>query len=195
MTDSSWDSYAEGWDNNSDVISYSERAFRSLTETLDCQGARILDFGCGTGLLTERLSPLAGSIVALDPSAKMLAVLEAKQLGNVTTIQSSLTRELVDQHSQLQGGFDLIVASSALAFVPNYRDTVRLLAELLNRGGRLVQWDWLKEDGGEGTGFTCEDITAAFRDAGLSDIQVTVPFSMGTGENRMDVVMGTGTYR
>ena len=195
MTDNSWDSYAEGWDSNSDVISYSERAFRSLTDTLNCEGARILDFGCGTGLLTERLTPLASSIVALDPSGKMLAVLEAKQLDNVTTIQASLTRELIDQNRQLQGRFDLIVASSALAFVPNYRETVRLLAELLNRGGRLVQWDWLKEDSDEDTGFTREDITAAFRDAGLSDIQVTIPFSMGTGEDRMDVVMGTGTYQ
>ncbi|SDJ61975.1 class I SAM-dependent DNA methyltransferase [Microbulbifer yueqingensis] len=193
MTDNSWDSYAEGWDSNSDVITYSERAFRSLAETLDCKGARILDFGCGTGLLTERLAPLASSIVALDPSGKMLAVLDAKQLGNVTTIQSSLTRELVDQNRQLQEGFDLIVASSALAFVPDYTDTVRLLAKLLNRNGRLVQWDWLKEDSGEDTGFTREDIAAAFRDAGLSDIQVTVPFFMGTGENQLDVVMGTGT--
>ena len=195
MTDNSWDSYAEGWDSNSDVISYSERAFRSLTDTLNCEGARILDFGCGTGLLTERLTPLASSIVALDPSGKMLAVLEAKQLDNVTTIQASLTRELIDQNRQLQGRFDLIVASSALAFVPNYRETVRLLAELLNRGGRLVQWDWLKEENGEDTGFTREDITAAFRDAGLSDIRVTIPFSMETGEDRMDVVMGTGTYQ
>ena len=195
MTDNSWDSYAEGWDSNSDVISYSERAFRSLTDTLNCEGARILDFGCGTGLLTERLTPLASSIVALDPSGKMLAVLEAKQLDNVTTIQASLTRELIDQNRQLQGRFDLIVASSALAFVPNYRETVRMLAELLNRGGRLVQWDWLKEDSDEDTGFAREDITAAFRDAGLSDIRVTIPFSMGTGEDRMDVVMGTGTYQ
>ncbi|WP_237057543.1 class I SAM-dependent DNA methyltransferase [Microbulbifer sediminum] len=193
MTDNSWDSYAEGWDSNSDVITYSERAFRSLTETLDCKCARILDFGSGTGLLTERLSPLASSIVALDPSEKMLAVLDAKQLGNVTTIQSSLTRELVDESRQLQEGFDLIVASSALAFVPDYRDTIRLLAKLLNRNGRLVQWDWLKEDSGEDTGFTREGIAAAFRDAGLSHIQVTVPFSIGTGENQMDVVMGTGT--
>ncbi|WP_197409205.1 MULTISPECIES: class I SAM-dependent methyltransferase [Microbulbifer] len=160
MTDNSWDSYAEGWDSNSDVISYSERAFRSLTETLDYKGARILDFGCGTGLLTERLSPLAGSIVALDPSRKMLAVLDAKQLGNVDTIHSSLTRELIDQNRQLQEGFDLIVASSALAFVPNCRETVGLLAGLLNRGGHLVQWDWLKEGGGEDTGFTREDIAA-----------------------------------
>ncbi|WP_160152922.1 class I SAM-dependent methyltransferase [Microbulbifer sp. ALW1] len=195
MTDNSWDSYAEGWDSNSDVISYSERAFRSLTDTLNCKGARILDFGCGTGLLTERLAPLASSIIALDPSGKMLAVLEAKQLGNVTTIQSSLTRELIDKNRQLQERFDLIVASSALAFVPNYKDTVRLLAELLNSNGRLVQWDWLREDGNEDTGFTREDIAAAFRDAGLSDIQVTLPFSMGTGENRMDVVMGIGTYQ
>ncbi|UHQ54961.1 class I SAM-dependent DNA methyltransferase [Microbulbifer sp. YPW16] len=193
MSANSWDDYAEGWDSNSDVVTYSERAFQSLADTIDFKGARILDFGCGTGLLTERLSAQAGSIIALDPSEKMISVLNAKQLDNVITIQSELTEELIKQNKHLQAGFDLIVASSALAFVPDYLETLRLLTQLLNENGQLVQWDWLKEAGDAGSGFSRDEIAHTFREAGLSGIRVSVPFSMDAGEGSMDVVMGVGS--
>ncbi|WP_237057557.1 class I SAM-dependent DNA methyltransferase [Microbulbifer sediminum] len=193
MSANSWDDYAEGWDSNSDVVTYAERALQALNEAIDCTDARILDFGCGTGLLTERLSARAGSIVALDPSEKMISVLNAKQLDNVATIQSELTRELIERNEHLQTRFDVIVASSALAFVPDYRETLQLLTELLTDNGRLVQWDWLKEADDGGSGFSREDIANAFGQAGLADIRVTVPFSLDAGGGSMDVVMGIGT--
>ncbi|SHE91920.1 Methyltransferase domain-containing protein [Microbulbifer donghaiensis] len=193
MSNNTWDDYAEGWDSNSDVITYAERAFQSLTDAIDCKGARILDFGCGTGLLTEKLSAQASTIVALDPSAKMISVLNDKHLQNVITIQSELTQGLLDQNKHLQTRFDLIVASSALAFVPDYKKTLLLLKQLLTENGRLVQWDWLKKNADAGMGFTGEEIANAFREAGLADIQVSVPFSMRADGNSMEVVMGIAT--
>lgn len=195
MSENSWDDHAESWDSNRDVITYSERAFQSLADAIDWSGARILDFGCGTGLLTEKLSAQASTIVALDPSAKMISVLNDKQLQNVVTIQSELTGQLIDQNEHFQTPFDLIVASSALGFVPDYRETLLLLKQQLKVNGRLVQWDWLKENDAPGVGFSAEEIAEAFKAAGLEDIQVTVPFSLGTGDSVMEVVMGTGTNR
>lgn len=52
----SWDEYADGWDSNPAVIAYAYKAFHAMRNTLNPDGWRILDFGCGSGLLTERLS-------------------------------------------------------------------------------------------------------------------------------------------
>ena len=82
MSDS-WDEYAEEWDSNADVITYSQKAYDSLCETVNPEGLDVLDFGCGTGLLTEKLSPIVSKIVAIDSSEKMISILNKKQLTNV----------------------------------------------------------------------------------------------------------------
>lgn len=193
MTDS-WDEYADGWDSNPDVIAYAEKAFESLIATADPSGARILDFGCGTGLLAARLSELAELVVALDPSKKMIAVLQHKRLDKVIAIQGVLDDTMIATHPALQEGFDLIVASSALAFVPDFEDTLARLAALLKPGGKLIQWDWLKNDESVGPGFTEQELCQAYRAVGL-DCTLSHPFAMGTGEDSMAVVMAVGSRR
>ena len=192
MTDS-WDEYADEWDNNPDVIAYSEKAFQSLLATTDPNGARILDFGCGTGLLAARLSELAGQVVALDPSEKMIAVLQRKGLDKVIAIQGLLEDSLIATYPGLREGFDLIVASSALAFVPDFENTLARLATLLKPGGKLIQWDWLKDSEDSGPGFTEQVLSEAYRAVGL-DCTLSHPFSMGTGEDSMAVVMAVGSW-
>ncbi|OZG74485.1 methyltransferase [Hahella sp. CCB-MM4] len=188
MSDS-WDDYAEGWDSNEDVISYSEKAYKTLIDIYKVSGARVLDFGCGTGLLTEKLSPHASEVVAIDPSEKMISVLNQKGLKNVTTIQAELSEALVNEEASLQQGFDLIVASSVLAFIPQYQDTIALLQRLLKKDGYLVQWDWHKH---EGFGFNRDEIEKAYTDAGLSEVLVSVPFAMVGAGGSMEVIMGVG---
>ncbi|MBN8430948.1 class I SAM-dependent methyltransferase [Microbulbifer salipaludis] len=198
MPEKTWGDYAESWDSNDAAIDYAQHAFESLAPLLaaiDDGTARVLDFGCGTGLLTEKLSPRVGTIFALDPSEKMIAVLEAKQLANVETITSLLSPDLISTNARLHNRFDLIVASSALAFVPDYPHTVHLLASLLKDNGYLVQWDWLLEDGDTGPGFTEAELHTSFELAQLTDIQVTRPFSMQMEGTRLPVVMAVGINR
>ena len=57
---SEWDGEAAGWDDDPYVRAYADAAFASLTalaarEEFDINDATVCDFGCGTGLLTERL--------------------------------------------------------------------------------------------------------------------------------------------
>ena len=192
MNEESWDDYAEGWESNSDVIAYSENAFQSLVDVIDCRGIRVLDFGCGTGLLSEKLSRYAREVVAIDPSEKMISVLNRKQLSNVIAINAELTKNLIDENELFQSGFDLIVASSVLAFVPEYRSALLLLKSLLSEQGCLVQWDWLKENSDRGAGFTRDELKDSFGDIGFSDIQVMIPFAMKGENDSMSVVMGVG---
>ncbi len=76
----------------------------------------ILDFGCGTGLVTLRLKPYVRCIIGVDSSKGMLSVVDDKVarrgLANVYT-------EFVnfDKGVSLTGAFDLIVSSMTVHHV------------------------------------------------------------------------------
>ena len=191
MSDS-WDDYAEGWDSNSDAITFAAQAYRSLIDLIDISGLRILDFGCGTGLLTERMALDADRVVALDSSAKMISVLNDKGLENVETIAEILSEKLIYGNSFLYPKFDLVVASSVCAFLPEYENTLLLLKSLLKTNVILVQWDWLKSDQDSTVGFTRESINLAFAKSGIEVVAIKESFSILSNGNSMKVVMAAG---
>lgn len=189
MTES-WDQYAAGWDTNEAVILFAEKAFKKLTEVVNPVGLDVLDFGCGTGLLTEKMGPVANRILALDPSEKMIEVLKNKRLLNVDTLSIELTQEAIKTNDFLQSKFDLIVASSVCAFVPDYESTLQLLKSLLKSKGIFVQWDWQKTESETDFGFTEAMIETAFLNADLAVLSISEAFSFTNDSGEMQVLMG-----
>ena len=190
MSDS-WDDYADGWDDNKDVQKYAQLAFNSLVQKVNCKGLNVLDFGCGTGLLTEKLSTVCNQIVAIDPSVKMAEILSQKHLTNVKVVADYLTPESILQHVELQQSFDLIVASSVCSFLPNYPKTLSLLTSLLTPNGHWVQWDWAAKNEGD-FGLTKQSIEQALIISGLNKRALNVDFSMKAKEEVMDVYIAHG---
>ncbi len=188
--DSSWDEYAAEWDSNADVVRYAGLAFDSLVRVVDLTGRTVLDFGSGTGLLTERMAPYAARIVALDPSPAMVDVLRRKQLAHVDTVAAELSEATIAATPLLHTPFDLIVASSVCAFLPDYPHTLQLFKSLLKPGGVFVQWDWQRTEAEPDFGFTAEMMAGALRDAGLTDVAVTNAFSLEHDAGAMAVLMG-----
>jgi len=186
----SWDDSADNWDINSDVISYSEMAFESLVKTVNIEGKNILDFGCGTGLLTERMSPLAKSIVAIDTSPRMISVLQSKNLPNVTTLSEPLTPELIDENPAFIDKFHIIVASSVFSFLPDYISILKLLKSTMVTGGSLIQWDWLPPDNDPDFGLSEITIKRSLDSAGFKHIVLTQAFSLNFEKGNMPVIMG-----
>ncbi len=186
----SWDDEAATWDDSEPVRAYARGAWRSLQEVcaergVRLEGARVLDFGCGTGLLTEQVAPQAGEVVALDVSAAMLEVLQGKGLDNVRTVLGELA-DAVGEGALAAGTFDLVVCSSVCAFVPDYPATTALLAGLLAPSGLFVQWDWeLDPVAEEPMGLSREAVREALEGAGLRDVTIDVGFR----EPFEDVVM------
>ncbi len=178
-----WDEHAGGWDENPDVRTYADHAFASLAAVRDIAGARVFDFGCGTGLLSEKIARDAAAVVALDPSQKMLDVLARKGIANVSHVAGELTADLITREPALKTEFDLIVASSALAFVPDYAQTLRRLRGLLCPGGMFVQWDWLATPDSPDFGFTEPDIRGAMIAAGFIEPTITRPFVITRGDD------------
>lgn len=188
MSDS-WDDCAEEWDGNEDAILYSKKAFNTLIEQVSLKGLNILDFGCGTGLLTEQISPLANRIVALDSSKKMVSILNSKNLPNVTTLSESLSEDAINKNTSLQNKFNLIVASSVLGFIPEYESTLILLKSLLVPNGILVQWDWLSPSKDSGLGLSEEKVEIAYRETGFKVTSINKPFSLTSSKGTMKVLM------
>lgn len=151
--------------------------------------SRVLDFGCGTGLLTEKLAPRCGQIVSVDTSARMVEVLRKKILDagtkNVTALQTGVNRDSIGEFPQLAGKFDLIVASSVCAFLADYEATLGDLCFVTNPGGFFVQWDWLAD-------MPVERIQAAFDASGLAICGIEEAFAMQSGGESLPVVMGVG---
>ncbi len=191
MSDS-WDDYASEWDTNKDAITYAKNAFSALEDYMQLRNLRIFDFGAGTGLLTERLAPVAREIVALDTSEKMLTVLESKELPNVKAISGMLTDTLIETNPLLQEPFDLIVASSVFGFLEDYELTLAMLRTLLTEGGSLVQWDWLASESQPDFGFSEQRVIDSLNQAGYKDVTTNKPFIMKSTHGEMRVIMGMG---
>ncbi len=150
-----FDKEAAHWDANpSRVKLATDVANAIIRETSPSTGMDVLDFGCGTGLVTLRLQPLVRNILGVDGSQGMLAVLEnkIKSLG----ISNVRTRFVdLEKGGRVEGAFDLIVSSMVLHHVP---DTAALFQEwlhLLKPDGMLCFADLDTEDGsfhGDNTG-------------------------------------------
>ena len=186
----SWDDYAEEWDKNEDAISYSEKTFETLTNEVRLEGLNVLDFGCGTGLLTEKISKLANQIVALDSSRKMVSILENKNIPNVTTISKPISESLIKENSLLHNKFDLIVASSVFSFLPEFEETLVMLKSLLVPSGLLIQWDWLSSKDDPEFGFSVERVSSAYSKTGFDIKSITNPFSHVSPKGNTPVLMG-----
>jgi cyclopropane fatty-acyl-phospholipid synthase-like methyltransferase len=106
----------------------------------------VLDFGCGTGLLTLALQPLVRSVTGADASSGMLDVLRqkvrAQELANVTTVLLDAEAPLT-----LDTRFHVIVSSMALHHVAELAPLFRRFHAQLQPGGRVALADLDREDG------------------------------------------------
>lgn len=92
----------------------------------------IVDLGCGTGILTERLAELFPHCYAtgIDNSSEMLE--KACERGRENLIFKSQNIESID------GNWDLVFSHSAIQWVENHKMLVPKLCSCVNPGGQLV---------------------------------------------------------
>ena len=187
-----WDEYAVDWDKDPATAVFAQSVFDQLTQLVDLNGTRVLDFGCGTGLLSQKVSPFAKEIIALDFSEAMIEELDKKELPNVEPVVDILSRGLAAQHPAFRKQFDVVVASSVCGFIPNLQDTVSLIYTLLEEEGLFVHWDWCVESNEETSGLTLSRSENVLTAAGFSNVEVSVPFSIDTPQGELKVLMGVG---
>ena len=149
----------------------------------------ILDFGCGTGLVLQRVADGVRAAVGVDSSEGMIHVLNEKAIKKITAccLQLSHTSSLQEHYKQ-QGKdaaekFDLVYSSMTLHHIQDIPATVKLLKAYLKPGGIMVAFDF--EKGPESMlfhpqpisssvyhkgGFAAEDLSSLWQEAGLKDV-------------------------
>lgn len=101
---------------------------RALRDPLHFAAA--LDLGCGTGLMGERLRPVAGRLDGIDLSAAMLAKAEAKGIYDTLTAGDILNATL-----ESAGAYDLATAADVLIYVGDLAPVFASVARRLRAGG------------------------------------------------------------
>ncbi|WP_417869862.1 class I SAM-dependent DNA methyltransferase [Vibrio furnissii] len=187
-----WDEYAADWEKDEATTVFAQNVFHQLNKLISLEGKHVLDFGCGTGLLSQLMSPVAKDIVALDASEAMIEELDKKELVNVEPVVDHLTRGLVAQHPAFRKQFDVVVASSVCGFVPNHEEMAEIIYTLLDEGGLFVHWDWLVDDNDPDFGLSERDAHAMLTQAGFATVEVSKVFDVKTPQGVMPVVMGVG---
>ncbi|HCG6640220.1 class I SAM-dependent methyltransferase [Vibrio parahaemolyticus] len=185
-----WDGLAKNWESNPATEQFAQSVFAQLQQLTQLDGIKVLDFGCGTGQLSQLLSPIVKDIVALDASEAMIEELDKKELLNVEPVVDALSRGLVAQHPAFRGQFDLVVASSVLVFVDDVESSLDIAHSLLNEGGYFVHFDWVAET--EQDGFTLSRSENALSNAGFVDVEAKKVFDITSDGQTMSVLMGVG---
>ncbi|EHZ2781596.1 class I SAM-dependent methyltransferase [Vibrio parahaemolyticus] len=185
-----WDGLAKNWESNPATEQFAQSVFAQLQQLTQLDGIKVLDFGCGTGQLSQLLSPIVKDIVALDASEAMIEELDKKELLNVEPVVDALSRGLVAQHPAFRGQFDLVVGSSVLAFVDDVESSLDIAHSLLNEGGYFVHFDWVAES--EQDGFTLSRSENALSNAGFVDVEAKKVFDITSDGQTMSVLMGVG---
>ncbi len=141
----------------------------------------VLEFGCGTGLVTLRIQPHVHSITGVDSSDAMLGVLHAKiaatSLGNV-----HLQKMDVVHGDLLQGRYDVVVSSMTIHHIPDILPLFGQFFRVLSPGGSLVIADLDSDDGefhedNQGVhhqGFNRAEMRAMMQAAGFIEVRETL---------------------
>ncbi len=110
-----------------------------VDERCELSGARVIDVGCGGGILTESLAALGADVTGIDVAEGPLAVarlhaIEAGVSGEIRYLSSS-PEMFVEQERE---AFSVVTCLEMLEHVPDIASTVRALAGLAAPGGDVV---------------------------------------------------------
>jgi len=99
-------------------------------------GKRILDIGCGGGILSESMAQRGAEVTGIDLSDKALAVarLHLLESGKQVAYQAISAEELA---AQAAGNFDIVTCMEMLEHVPNPASTIAACAALAKPGGHV----------------------------------------------------------
>jgi trans-aconitate methyltransferase len=101
-----------------------------VVELLDPQpGERILDLGCGDGVLTEKIGAIGATVVAVDAAPDMVAAAKARGVD---------ARLIPGQNLAFEGEFDAVFSNAALHWMRPQETVLDGVRRALKPGGRFV---------------------------------------------------------
>lgn len=172
-----FDEAAATWDAGDVRVATARSIFQTLTSRMALRNSMdILDFGCGTGLLSFQAVPLVRSVTGVDLSPNMVAQLLQK---NTPQLQvNAVCQDIVRQ--PMEQKFHGIISSMALHHVEDLPSLFRAFYAHLHRDGFIALADLETEDGtfhsngNEGIyhfGFDRDDLRTLIETAGFKNVR------------------------
>lgn len=99
-------------------------------------GKKVLDIGCGGGVLAEGMASRGADVTGIDLSEKVLNVarLHLYESGLKVDYQQIATEALAETH---MGRFDIVTCMEVLEHVPDPASTIAACAKLVKPGGQV----------------------------------------------------------
>ena len=125
------------WDENGPLATLhhiTPTRVQFVTQHLDPEGLRILDIGCGGGLVAEALARQGAQVTGIDLAEEAIttARLHALERGLDIDYQVISAEDFAARHT---GAFDAVTCLDMLEHVPEPADIVRATAQALKPGG------------------------------------------------------------
>ena len=100
------------------------------------EGLRLVDIGCGGGLLSEPMTRLGASVTGVDAAARNIPVARAHaaQMGLEIDYRHATAEELVAAGER----FDVVLTMEVVEHVPDVQAYLDACAKLLNPGGVMI---------------------------------------------------------
>ena len=107
-----------------------------IDRSVGVAGKKVLDVGCGGGILAETMATRGAVVTGIDLSDKALSVakLHLLETGQKVDYRKISAEELA---VEMQGAFDIVTCLEMLEHVPEPASTVRACAQLVRPGGTV----------------------------------------------------------
>lgn len=180
MDEHGFDERAATWDDNPSHVERAAAVARSVADAVPLdRSMRMLEYGAGTGLVSEALRDRVGHVTLADPSSGMRDVIQSKiDAGALPGAEVSALDLAVEPAPDRR--YELIVTVMTLHHIPYLDPVLAGFAQLLSPGGHLCIVDLEQEDGsfhGEGFGghhgFERAALTTALTTAGFGEVSFT----------------------
>jgi ubiquinone/menaquinone biosynthesis C-methylase UbiE len=142
-----FDAAAADWEEKPQRVALARKVAEAIRQAIPLADTmQVLEYGCGTGLVSRTLSPQVKKIMAVDTSPRMLEVLRQKageeKIGNIETLAHDLTQKPLPNNE-----FDLVISSMTLHHIPDVEALLQRFFATLKPGGYLAVADLITEDG------------------------------------------------
>ncbi len=131
-----WDRAARRYDRQAQKDEAHDRAVERFAKYLDADHT-VLDYACGTGVVSFKIAADVKEVHAIDTSAGMIDLAKERarerEVANVHFARKTIFDEGLGRESH-----DVILAFNILHLVEDARKTVKRASELLSPGGLMV---------------------------------------------------------
>lgn len=103
-----------------------------IKQKIQLKDKKVLDIGCGHGILSEQISLMEAEVIGIDPCGAAIEIARQNSAGNVSYINTS-----VSEFAKQDQLFDSIFIMEVVEHVDNLSHFIKLVCSMLKDGGSI----------------------------------------------------------